>query len=151
MSQNDKDTNALIASWFHVGEEVRVRVSCEQVIVLGCGKRHIGRGGFTHKLAGVYVDFTKIIVAPKIHSEKPEYEIPAEHLERIHFSDPAGVQYFDQLPKMQDLNIRIGDLPDTPFWVGDVVRLRGDERPRESQTPYVVDSISYDAPGMVGG
>lgn len=141
MSEQEK--NALIATWFHVGEEVRVRVSCKTVTVLEFGKRYIGRGGRTHKLAGVYIDFMNVLVAGETASGKSCYTISAEHLDRLHFSDPVSFQYNDQFPKMRDLNIRIGDLPDTSFWVGDIVKKDVEGRP-ETFSAGIIAIVNYD-------
>lgn len=132
-----REPNKLIASWFHVGEEVGVRDTKARVIVLGYGKQFMGRGGFTHKLAGIYIDFMKIRVASDFLSEQSQYEMRAECLERPHFPFPTNGLGQVHFPKMQDIKIRIGNLPNTPFWVGDKVLQT------VSSDPHMVNSVVY--------
>lgn len=119
MSQDQKDTNALIASWFHVGEEVHYMsraIMDQKTVVLGFGRKYIPRGGSSHNLAGIYIDYNEIHLALNIVAT-------AEKLKRPNFPSFSRDEWNAQIQSMRDLNIRISDLPDTPFWVGDMVGL----------------------------
>ncbi|MDO8521556.1 MAG: hypothetical protein Q7S52_05570 [bacterium] len=136
-----EEKNALIASWFHVGEEVRVNFRMQGsnlATVLGFGERYVGRGGFTHKLAGVYIDYLSVHIVSKNGGYR-EFVSPGQ-LEGPHVPYVTGYESSVLLGKMRDLNIRIGDLPDTPFWVGDLVDVRA--APREL-SPYRVVEVNY--------
>jgi hypothetical protein len=132
MSQYSK---ALRAKWFQVGDEVTINRGSQKGIVLGFGKRHIGRNGYhCHKISGVYIDFRNILVADEAGSEV--------YVDAIGLVPPPALAsvtaYCDILGKMSTLKIKITDLPDTPFWEGDHVLLGS------GTGSYIIERIRYD-------
>jgi hypothetical protein len=123
MSQDSRTLCKLRESWFQVGDEVTINRGSQKGIVLGFGKRHIGRNGYhCHKISGVYIDFGNILVANETGVE--------EYVDALGLMPPPALgssiaAYVDILGAMSTLKIKIADLPDTPFWEGDHVIYTG--------------------------
>ncbi len=134
VEQNGVGANevSLLRDWFQVGQEVKFSIP-ETGIVCGFGKTHIPRGGFDHKKAGVYVNFFQLRV-------KTTKGYQLWNIEQIHGRNAALAE------KIAELRVCIGELPDTPFWVGDIVRLTNLAEWRFSgdpSYPLVVKKIYY--------
>jgi hypothetical protein len=98
--------------------------------VVGFGEKYIERGGFRHKYAGTYIDFEKILIAPSDGS-------PKRYLDCRSGNNPRPI--FASLDKdMSDAYVRIGDLPETPFWEGDTVNTQF-----HGGVKLIVSSIDY--------
>ena len=113
-----EEREKLLREWFVVGQEIVHPYTNKKVVVAGFNKRCIFRGGIGHKLAGVYLNLFNLRVLEEHASEEwlwVDVNLVRNFLYHIN-ERPA-----DRLRKMSALNIRVGDLPDTPFWVGDVV------------------------------
>ncbi len=95
---------------------------------VGFAKKYIGRDGLHHKYAGVYIDFATVIAAPR--DGGPD-ELLAFNL--------------GSKSKIADIHVRIRDLPETPFWEGDVVSFAPEvcTDPRSAEERFVVESIYY--------
>ena len=107
----EHETRRLIDAWWKVGNEVRLNTN-KSGIVIGFGEKHIHRGSLRHKYSGCYIDFEKLFVAPTDGS--PRTLISAWSLTNMSLEVEVPSRVF----------IRIGDLPETPFWEGDIVAFR---------------------------
>ncbi len=125
----------LLNRWYKVGDSVVLNATGEESgIVLGFGKKYVPRGGFDHKKAGTHIDFAHVLVAPT--SGAPERYVSVQQ-----YDDPvmAGV-----CAGLSAIMIKIGDLPETPFWEGDRVRLKS--VPKEADPDgWIVSDIWFDA------
>ncbi len=112
--QSHEETLQILRSWYTVGSRIeRYLIGVRMGTIVGFGKKYIPRGGFDHKRAGVYMDLFNLRIEGADGSEWMESlgePLDKRELEGVH-RDIAL------------LDIRLGDLPDTPFWVGDVVRV----------------------------
>ena len=105
------DVGGVLKEWFKIGDEVTLNTG-ESGIVIGFGEKYIVRGGFRHKYAGTYIDFEKLFIAPTDGSPRTFVSVESFNKMRI-------------LPGyLSSVFIRIGDLPETPFWEGDIVAFR---------------------------
>lgn len=98
-------------------------------ICIGFAEKYIPRGGFEHKHAGVYIDFATAIVKPRDGGPN----------ERVNVADGSLGE------ERAEISIRIGDLPDTPFWEGDFVRIKNAHElqpPVPNVSSWCVDSIN---------
>ncbi len=123
----------LLNRWYKVGDCVVLGTTgTESGIVLGFGKKHVPRGGFDHKKAGTYIDFARVQIAPS--GGAPERY---DSMEPIDFDDPdmAGV-----CAGVSAILIKVGDLPQSSFWEGDVVAVAHKDA---APVPWVVENIDY--------
>ncbi|HEY9585633.1 MAG TPA: hypothetical protein VJJ02_03545 [Candidatus Paceibacterota bacterium] len=122
------EVEALLRQWFYVGQ--KINTAWADSVLVGFGKKYVQRGGFDHKRAGVHIDFEKLVVSTTSgHCELLEANMFLGQLGR-------GGEFHERIKK---LSIRIGDLPDTPFWVGDVVH-HSDTSIRGS---YTIEGVHY--------
>ena len=148
MSQTTGNTShELRRSWFQVGDELQSDSGGlyrgERFTLLGFGERYIGRGGFTHKDAGVYIDFGVLHVIRK-HGKKMFARADS-------FEKEPGQSTHEQMGAVQ---IKIHNLPETPFWEGDLVSIKpeacgGQFSNKIADMRYTVTSIEYST-GAVG-
>ena len=126
---------SLLREWLYQGQEVISPGTGKKATVLSFEKKYLQRSGFDHKRAGVYFDFNRVRIVEKSRHE--------------HVWNAWGLFSDDQWPtqatceKMDNLFVRLGDLPDTPFWVGDTVSAGGADCEARSGH-YIVKSICYD-------
>ena len=118
MSQTTGNTShELRQSWFQSGDVLQSDSGGlyrgERFTLLGFGERYIGRGGFTHKSAGTYIDFATLRIICKFGKRM---FARADSFER----QPYQATH-EQIDAVQ---IKISDLPETPFWEGDTVSFR---------------------------
>ncbi len=90
-------------------------------ICVGFAEKYIHRGGLDHKHAGVYIDFATAIVRP---SDGGQSVLVPLNLGSLH--------------EIVDINIRIADLPETPFWEGDIVKNQC-----QASSRWVIKCIEY--------
>ncbi len=101
--------------WYLYGDEIYVPTLKRKSVVVGFGQKIIPRAGFDHKRAGIYIDFQKILVATKAGEDSRTFVS----------KQPVEMTNEDWRTRSIDVGrifIRIADLPETPFWEGDVVR-----------------------------
>src|SRR3989338_1514145 len=106
VSQEEIET--LLRQWYYVGQRIKlpVRIPPTYATVVNFGKKYIQRGGYNHKDAGVFIDFaTVLVMTDDGNIEKFYPELYAETQNAL-------------LEKVRRINVSLGDLPDTPFWVG---------------------------------
>lgn len=102
------EVNELLKKYFKCGDEV-IQLG-KRGVVVGFGEKYIARGGLQHKFAGTYIDFGQLIVASTDgRSRASMCHVYMDH--KLH----------EVYMRTQDVYIRIGDLPETPFWEGDTV------------------------------
>jgi len=109
----ESEVRALLVQWFYVGQENSAYCLNGKAVVIGFGMKYIQYGGFDHKHAGIYFDFTTLRIA-KLNYEEMLDSRALLDLE----NSPRQMKLYE---KMKALNVRISDLPNTPFWVGDKV------------------------------
>ncbi|MDO8521555.1 MAG: hypothetical protein Q7S52_05565 [bacterium] len=118
------ESEKLLRQWFYVGQSVTSPDTGSKAVVTGFGKKYIQRGGSDHKHAGIYFDFTKVLLA--VGPDGREQILDAGGYISSYSSALTIPHDTEKIrEKMRALKIRIGDLPDTPFWVGDVVNIKG--------------------------
>lgn len=93
------EIDRVLSKGIKVGDELPLDTKTSGVVI-AFGEQYINRGGLRHKYAGTYIDFQKLLV---IRSDNGEREFIYRN------SNTSNVW------------IRIGDLPETPFWEGDEV------------------------------
>ena len=100
---------------------------------VGFAKKYIGRGGLTHKHAGVYIDFATAIAAP--------YDGGPDELVTINLGS---------MTEIANIHVRIRDLPKTPFWEGDVVSFATERCTdlRSAEERFVIERINYSVTAM---
>jgi|GEM_PF-4901663 len=119
--------------------------------VLGFSEKYVGRGGFNHKLAGVYIDFNRPLVSPTDGSSRMSIPYTAhDHASPFDVFDPDGYKDVEEFRKIEQVFLRIGDLQETPFGEGDFVRLNR-ESGRRGQEVWVVESIDRSTPPSMFG
>lgn len=110
-------SHELRRSWFQVGDVLQSDSGGlyrgERFTLLNFGERYIGRGGFTHKDAGTYIDFATLHIIGKFGKKM---FARADSFERQPLQSTHG--------QMDAVQIKISDLPETPFWEGDTVSFR---------------------------
>lgn len=119
---------ALLKNAVGVGASVAITKDRDGICI-GFAEKYIHRGGFDHKHAGVYIDFATAIVKPS--DGGPNVLVPLN---------------LGSAPEIADINIRIANLPETPFWEGDVVRHKS-----PSNENWMVEAIDYAAIHSVAG
>ncbi len=98
-------------------------------ICIGFAEKYIPRNGFDHKHAGVYIDFATAIVKP---SDGGPNVLVSLNLGSVR--------------EIADINIRLGDLPETPFWEGDTIVFTHDHnRGCGKEAHWVITKIGYDS------
>ena len=108
---SQEEVRKIRQNWYMAGDSI-AEPGCAPGTIVGFGKRYLQRGGFDHKRAGVYMDFFTIHVVGK------------DGREWVHNLCPEEARNNGLTGRFADiarLNVRICDLPDTPFWVGDIV------------------------------
>lgn len=138
-STRSANTLAARKEWFKVGDEIFTYG--QSGIVIGFGEKYIGRGGLLHAEAGTYIDFTNILFAPTDGSPKKFVRyVPMD------FTTTATIQKICE--QLCGVYIRIGDLPETPFWEGDTVSIN-DDLYGYACGAWVVECINYDTPDKI--
>ncbi len=129
---SELDAHALIRKWYHIGDKIRmgdIHVNPLYARLFCFGKKYVPRGGVNHKLAGVYIDYEKLLVVTSAEPAPKLLYAPTKEI----YSSPGGLDYphgsrgEEELKKIADIYIRIGDLPETPFWEGDTVTITHDQ------------------------
>lgn len=134
-----EETEKLLRQWFYDGQEVILPGTEGKAHIVGFGKKFIPYGDRDHKRAGVYFDFD-VVHLVKTNGESEVRKTGT--LACISWDHMSSGQ--DELhKKMRALNVRISDLPDTPFWMGDKVSRHG--YPKDDSR--VITQIYYEMPG----
>ena len=121
----------ILSKWYYLGEKLPMATGfCR---VTGFAVKYIPRGGFTHKLAGKYIDFTKVCVVTEGNWEKLTINCHDKW-----YGESTEDQH-RRLSNMPEVQIKIGELPETPFWVGDIVKTYNDRYP----AAFNVEKINY--------
>lgn len=134
------EAEKLLRQWFYVGQEITLSRGIERGRVTGFGQKYVPRGGLDHKRAGVYFDFYTLHIT-KSNGEKVVRGVETLSADDLRKNDDGEIwNLWNLSTTMQSLHVRIGDLPDTPFWIGDaVVSLRNKE--------FIVTNVDYAANG----
>jgi hypothetical protein len=111
--------NHLLSRWYKVGEKVQLAARDNQGTIIGFGKRYVPRGGHQHKQAGIYINFTKLHVIRDQGWE--ECLVDVSHLQTYYIT-PERME-LARSGEISKLMIKIGELPETPFWEGDIVSI----------------------------
>jgi len=108
-----QDKQAILSRWFKVGEEIPLD-NQRTGVVISFDKTYIGRGGFDYQHAGIYLNFLKPLIVFKENSWEPRF-LSCVGVKKE--CENRGVT----IEELEKLKVKIGDLPDTPFWEGDEV------------------------------
>lgn len=94
--------------------------------VVGTGEKLVHRGGLDHKIAGRYLDFTKYRIAPAGGGTEVLRSINNGSVSPMSPYSGADATWMteEEMRGMARILIRIGPLPETPFWEGDTVEVR---------------------------
>ncbi len=115
--------------------------------VVGTGEKLVSRGGRNHKLAGRYLDFTKLRIAPTKGGPEVLCSINNGTVGPMFPFDGADAAWMteEEMLGMARILIYSGPLPETPFWEGDCVKLKSMSR-RADPKGWTVKEIDYDSP-----
>lgn len=119
-SLSRQEVDRLLRGWLKVGDEIPLDTTHSGVII-GFGEKYINRGGLGYKYAGTYIDFQKLLIV-RNDTEEREFVVRGG-------SGSANAW------------IRIGDLPETPFWEGDEVCY--DDQHPHGHYSWTVDQVTY--------
>lgn len=119
MDELSKEEQArLLAAWFYCGEEVAITALDNKGTIVGFGKRYLPRGTQAYKRSGVYIDFMTARIVRK--RDYAEVSVRVEELQTFQHSTKR-VGLAEQVARIE---VKIGEMPKTPFWEGDEVYFR---------------------------
>ncbi len=137
---SEEERSRMLAAWFHVGEEVTLTSTDSVSVITGFGERFICRGGRDSKRAGIYINLTCIRVVDKC--DWSEESVDISRLVRKNFSTERETLL--RTGQILQLDIKIGVLPETPFWEGDTVIFTHDQpRGCGEEAHWVITKIAY--------
>lgn len=119
----EHEARKILENYWYIGQKVCVN----DVIVgrvIGFGEKYIPRGGFNHKLAGVYIDYEYLHIAPE-SGLQPRRFYPFRATEHTlwDIGNLEAWRTYEARKEIGNIYFKIGDLPETPFWEGDMVKL----------------------------
>ncbi len=148
----EHEARELIQKCYLHGRKVKYAISFNHVLfgtVVGVGEKLVHRGGLDHGIAGRYMDFTKLRIAPHKGGREILLKINDGSVSPMSPFAGADAAWMTQseMDKMARILIRISDLPETPFWEGDIVEIRdyvAKGGSQECSNRWLVRNIDYD-------
>jgi hypothetical protein len=136
------EARALLREYYLVGDKVDIDL-LRQGTIVGFGVKHVHRGGINHKMAGTYINYESLRVIPDLRA------LPERFVLLSTLRGPRSGYDFENRNRIKDIFVRIGDLPETPFWEGDTVaylRTVHDCGPSDEWLVYGIDHADESGP-----